>query len=73
MQFNDYMLVGLKIINMKIKELFLGLRYSLAPMGNYGVSAFSKLSIVDTPTSLPKQSNKHSLAPPHSVPVQMSN
>jgi hypothetical protein len=40
------MLVGLKIINMIIKELFLGLRYRLAPMGNYGVSAFSRSTSV---------------------------
>ena len=67
------MLVGLKIINVRIKELFLGLRYSLAPMGNYGVFAFSRLSTVDTQTSLPNLSNKPSLAPPPSVPVPMFN
>ena len=67
------MLVGLKIVNMRIKELFLGLRYSLAPMGNYGVSAFSRSFTEDTQTSLPNQSNKHSQAPPHSAVAPQSN
>ena len=67
------MLVGLKIVNMRIKELFLGLRYSLAPMGNYGVSAFSKLSTVDTQTSPVNQSNKLSLVLPHSATAYKSN
>ena len=65
--------MGLKIINIIIKELFLGLRYSLAPMGNYGVSAFSKLSTVDTPTSPVNQSNKPSLVPPASATAYKSN